>query len=249
MRSILTAVTLLTRFPVPIRCDADEVGRAVRWFPLVGALLGAMVAATALGLAQAPRLPPVMGALLVVGLSGWATGAIHLDGLADTADGFGGGRTSEDGLRIMRDPRLGTFGVLALIFVVGLKIGALSALWERRALWRPLIASSVLGRWTPAALGMWLPYARVDGGVGRAATGPRDMEGLAVATGTTAIVSVLTVGIASLWLGGITLLITAAVGRAARRRIGGVTGDVFGAGIELTEAAVLAGAVFLTEPL
>lgn len=247
MKSILTAVVFLTRVPLPVVAAADDVGRAARWFPLVGALLGTVAAVTATGLAQAPRVPPVIGALVLVLLWAWVTGAIHLDGVADVADGFGGGRTSHDVLRIMRDPCLGSFGVLALIFVVGLKVGALTTLWERHVLSPFLIATPTMARWTPVALGVWLPYARPHGGIGQAAIRPRDLSGLAIATATTGCVAVLTLGFGSVWLWSITVLVTVAIGRAARRCIGGVTGDVFGACVELTEVALLIGAVLMTE--
>jgi adenosylcobinamide-GDP ribazoletransferase len=246
MKSILTAVVFLTRVRFPIEAGADDVSRAARWFPLVGAVLGAVGAVIATVLAEAPRLPPAMGALLMVSLWVWVTGAIHADGVADVADGFGGGRTTEDVLRIMRDPRLGSFGVLALIFIVGLKVAALTTLWERHVLFPFLIATPAMARWTPVALGVWLPYARSDEGIGQAAVRRSDWAGLAVATATTASVAVLAVGFGSLVLGSVTVLVTVAMGKAARRRIGGLTGDVFGACVELTEVALLSSAVLMT---
>jgi adenosylcobinamide-GDP ribazoletransferase len=246
MKSVLTAVLFLTRVPLPIVAEADDVNRAARWFPLIGALLGAVVAMLAAALARVPRLPPVIGAMLLLVFGACATGGIHLDGIADVADGFGGGRTREDVLRIMRDPRLGTFGVLALLFVIGLKVGAITTLWERHVLLPFLIATSTLARWTPVALGVWLPYARPEGGIGQAAIRPRDAAGLGVATATTACVAAFALGVGALLLGSLTVLITVAVGGTARRRIGGVTGDVFGACVELTEVALLNVAVLMT---
>jgi adenosylcobinamide-GDP ribazoletransferase len=246
MRSILVAAVFLTRVPFPIVPSAEEVSRATRWFPLVGALLGSVLAVLAGALTEVSRLSAAMDALLLVTVWAWMTGGIHLDGLADAADGFGGGRTREDVLCIMRDPRLGSFGVLALIFIVGLKAAALTSLLERRALVPVLIAAPTMARWSAVALGVWLPYARPEGGMGRVAARFRDLGGLAVATATAAFVSALALGFAAAALASITLLITAAVGGLARRRIGGVTGDVFGASMELTEAAVLIGAVLLT---
>jgi adenosylcobinamide-GDP ribazoletransferase len=245
MKSILVATVFLTRVPLPVAASADDVSRAARWFPLVGALLGGIVALMAVALTRVSRLPAPIGALLLVSLWAWLTGAIHLDGVADAADGFGG-RTPDDALRIMRDPRVGSFGVLALIFIVGLKAGAITTLWPRPALLAILITAPTMARWSAVALGVWLPYARSEGGVGQVAVRRRDLVGLAIATATAALVAVLTLGLAALAVASVTVSVTTAVGRVAHRRIGGVTGDVFGACVELVEVAVLIAAVLMT---
>ena len=167
MKALLVATVFLTRLPLPVAAEAADVGRAARWFPLVGAGLGVVAALAATGMARIPSLPPVLGALLLVGAGAWATGAIHLDGLADTADGFGGGRTRDDILRIMRDPVIGSFGAITLLLVMGLKVGALTTLLERQTAVPVLVAAPTLSRWTIVALSAWLPYARPEGGLAR----------------------------------------------------------------------------------
>src|SRR5262249_2883477 len=103
-----------------------DIGKATIWFPFVGALLGAIqVFAAAILVAH---LPPLVAAVLVVALGALLTGALHLDGLADTADGFGGGRTRADVLRILRDHAVGAYGVVAVALVLALKIAVLAAL-------------------------------------------------------------------------------------------------------------------------
>lgn len=245
MKALLVATAFLTRIPLPIAADASDVGRAARWFPLVGAALGIVAALIALGLARIPSLPPVLGALMLVGAGAWVTGAIHLDGLADTADGFGGGQPREEVLRIMRDPTIGSFGAIALLLVMGTKVAALSMLLERHTALPVLVAAPTLSRWTIVALSAWLPYARPEGGLGEAVTRRGGTSGFLWATTVTAVVTVMALRSDGLILWACAAVVMAALGHTARRRIGGVTGDVFGASVELTETAVLVAAVLL----
>src|SRR5258706_378737 len=121
MKPLLAAIAFLTRIPVPSQWsfDAADVGRATRWFPLIGALIG--IAYYLAFRALSPFLSPLVIGLMLVGLEAILTGALHLDGLADTADGFGGGSTREDVLRIMRDHAIGSYGAIALILLVSVK--------------------------------------------------------------------------------------------------------------------------------
>jgi len=248
MKAMLTAAVFLTRVPIPLDdVIAEDVSRSARWFPLIGALLGVATAALALALTYIPQLPPTMAALVLVTTGAWVTGAIHLDGLADSADGFGGGRTPDDVLRIMRDPRLGSFGVLALIFVIATKIGAIATLWERNVLFPFLISVPALSRWTAVALGVWLSYARAEGGVGKAVVRRGDIRSLALASGIAVAVAWGALGAVALVQASIAVAVTLGIGTMARRRIGGVTGDVFGACIELTETALLVSGVVMTD--
>jgi adenosylcobinamide-GDP ribazoletransferase len=240
------ATAFLTRVPVRVVADAADVGRAVRWFPLVGTALGGAGALTAWVLHDLIGMPPGLSALLLVGLGAWVTGAIHLDGLADMADGFGGGRTRDDVLRIMRDPVIGSFGAIALLLVIAMKARALTTLLERDAALRFLVAAPALSRWTIVGLAAWLPYARPEGGLGQAVTAERDPTGLLLATAITAVVTIAALGTHVLMSWALAALVMVALGRAARRRIGGVTGDVFGASVEMTETTVLVGAVLIT---
>lgn len=243
MRRLLHAIAFLTRLPVPgapIGGGAD-VGRAALFFPAAGALLGGLLALAARALA--PRLPPLPLAALLVALLAALTGALHLDGLADTADGFGGGRTREDVLRIMRDHAVGAYGATALVLVLLLDAALIAALLERGRAAPWLVVVPALARWVPVALSRFLPYARAGGGLGAAVT---DHGGALELVGATLLALALALGLA----GPPGLLAFAAVallaithGLACRRRIGGVTGDALGAGVELAQALALLVAV------
>jgi adenosylcobinamide-GDP ribazoletransferase len=238
MNAVLAAVVFLTRIPLPVAVGAEDVARAARWFPLVGALLGCVAAAIGAALAEWSRLPPVMVALALVSLGAWVTGSIHLDGLADTADGFCGGRSCEDVLRIMRDPAVGSFGVVALVLVITTKVAAIASLLERQSVSPVLIVAPTLSRWTVVVLGARLPYARPEGGLGQAVT-QRHFGDVVWATAIAAVVTIAAVGQNAVVPWAVAVLVSAAVGRMAARRIRGVTGDVFGASIEVTETIVL----------
>ncbi len=246
MKAVLVAAAFLTRVPVPITASAADIGGAAAWFPLVGGALGGVGALVAWGLIELIRAPSLLAATLVVGLGAWVTGAIHLDGLADTADGFAGGHSREDVLRIMRDPVIGSYGAIALMFVVGLKVTAVAVLLDRGAALPFLIAAPAISRWTISLLAAWLPYARSNGGLGAAITEGRDTAGLVTATAITGVIAIAALRVDAFLVWGTAALTAAWVARAARRRIGGVTGDVFGASVELTETVVLLSAVLVT---
>ena len=230
------------------------MGRATLFFPLVGAGIGAAAVAVLKLLSVhidggdlhfgAPWLPAPLTALLVTAFSAWLTGAIHLDGLADTADGLGGGQTREDRLKIMRDLTLGSYGVVALIFLLAIKVTALSVLIASEAAVLFLILSPTLARWATVALGRFLPYAREPrGGLGMAVT---EHVGWLELVGATVIAGGITLSVggvvgAKCWIA--VAALTLLMGRWFRRRIGGITGDTLGANTELSEALVLVVAV------
>jgi adenosylcobinamide-GDP ribazoletransferase len=246
VRGVLVAAAFLTRVPVPVVAGAVDVGRAARWFPLIGGLLGGASALLAWTMTEVMGFPAALTATLVVGLGAWATGSIHLDGLADTVDGFGGGRDREAVLRIMRDPLIGSYGAAALVFVIGVKVTAIAALLDRSAALPFVVAAPAISRWTISALAAWLPYARMEGGLGQAVTHERDTVGLVVATGVTALIAIAALRVDALVVWAFAAVTAVWIARAARRRIGGVTGDVFGASVELTETSVLLCGVLLT---
>lgn len=238
-----TATALLTRLPagtgaVPRGTAEPGAVAAAGWaFPLVGAGIGGVGAlaylfAIVLGLGAGPA------ALLAV-LAGIAlTGALHEDGLADTADGFGGGRTPDQKLAIMRDSRHGTFGILALVFSVGLRAAALAALTDPLHAGLALIAAHAASRGAlPAAMRLLAP-ARPDG-LGAAAGRPS--LAVAVAAPVTGAVLALAVlgprpGVLALLLAGGAVALAAML---ARRQIGGYTGDVLGAFQQTGEIVML----------
>lgn len=245
MRRFAVAVAFLTRLPIPGSPPAapSEVGRAATFFPAVGGLLGAVVAGSALALS--PRLPPFLCATLLVALLALLTGALHLDGLADMADGFGGGRTRADVLRIMRDHAIGTYGASALGLVLLAKVAATAALLAAGNAGRWLVVAPALARWTPVALAYFLPYARPEGGLGAVVTEHRSAGALVGTTVGAGAIAVGAAGISGAWAFLSVAVFTGAHGVACRRRIGGVTGDTLGASVEIAEALVLVLAVGL----
>ena len=253
MTALLAALGLLTRVPIRRAFSESEVAGATAFYPLVGAAIGGTQAAVlsiaivwlpaATGAGGASRVPSMVLAVCLVALAVWTTGALHVDGLADAADGFGGGRSREEVLAIMRDPRVGTYGAVAVVVVLLLKVACLDALIERRTAMIPLLVAPVAGRWAMAALGWWLPYARTDGGLGAVASGSVAGRGLVIATASSALLLATLAGWHAVLFGTIAAGVTLVVGRACRRRIGGFTGDTLGATGELTEAAVWLGAV------
>jgi adenosylcobinamide-GDP ribazoletransferase len=236
IRDFLCAVAFLTRLPVgrAFQFDAKQVARSQRWFPLAGALLGAIESGAVWFCG--PHLPFLVTALLVLALDAWLTGAMHLDGLADTADGFGGGTTREDVLRIMRDHAIGSYGAVAVVLAIALKAAAIAAaIPARRAIFAVLLAPP-LGRWAAVLLSVMQPYARPSSddhprSVGSPTRFVQASEAI-IATCTAAALTVLV----GYWRGGywraaaafVLSAATAALwGRYCRRRIGGITLLVF----------------------
>ncbi|MCC7274359.1 MAG: adenosylcobinamide-GDP ribazoletransferase [Alphaproteobacteria bacterium] len=233
------AAQLLTRLPLPgdpVPPVPGTLARALRVFPVAGALIGlgsglALVGAAALG------LPLPTAALLGLGAGMLLTGALHEDGLADTADGFGARRSPEQRLAIMRDSRIGTYGLLALGLAVALKATALAALDPWGAV-TALAAAGAASRAAIALVAVMLPPARPDG-LG-AAMGRPDDATLAIAGMSATILALVLLGPGR---GGVALvaggLAAVAVARLARRQIGGYTGDVLGATQQTTETVML----------
>jgi adenosylcobinamide-GDP ribazoletransferase len=232
VKSFLSALAFLTRFPVG-GIDAADVAQSAGWFPLIGALLGAIYTLAAAVLKD--HLPLGVVAVLLVILDALVTGALHFDGLADTADGFGGGKTREDVLRIMRDHAIGSYGGLALVLVVALKVAIYAALLNRTGWIAALILTPTLGRWSILLLTASLPYARqstsVIDGMGKRSL----IQGTAVI-----LVVLVSAQSARVWIAMAAVLgVTAAFGFYCGRRIAGITGDTLGANLQLCESAAL----------
>lgn len=243
LRRLLIAVQFLTRLPVPrgLATTEEELGKAAAFFPLAGAIVGGG-AALVFVLSQ-HILPLSTCVLFAILFTAVITNGFHEDGLADSFDGFGGGWTKERALEIMRDSRLGTYGTLALIFLILGKYNFLSSLPPSQV-WRWLIVAHTASRWTVLPLCAWLPYARAEG------------QGKLVAK---------QMGAAEIFIGTLTLLITLsllswpaalaallAVGTVTflcglyfRARLQGVTGDCLGAANQITEVALYLAALVL----
>src|SRR5712692_10098790 len=220
------ATALLTRLPVGTALPAEGAIAASGWaFPLVGAGIGGLAAlafliAELLGCGNAPAALLALAAGLAV------TGAFHEDGLADTADGFGGGKSREQKLAIMRDSRHGTFGIVALVLSIGLRAAALGTIGEPIRTGLALIAAHAASRGALPALMRILAPARADG-LGAAAGRP---------SRTVAIIAAGLGAAIALALSGGALVLAAML---ARRQIGGYTGDVLGFFQQIGEIVLL----------
>lgn len=241
---LILAVIFLTRLPLSLRHGPDPAmhARCMGWFPLVGAGIG-LAGGGVLAAALALHLPPLAGGLLTLGAMALLTGALHEDGLADLADGLGGGRTRERALEIMRDSRVGSFGALALVLVVGLRAAALAAfLSPAVALAVPAVAASVSRALLPVIAWIMEP-ARKDGLAASQGSPPgrRVVLALVLAGGVT----VAGVAVAGLPWAMLALVPAAGalgagvVALMALRRLKGYTGDVFGAAQQVAETAIL----------
>ena len=235
MKRFLTALSFLTTIPSPYHDPSriEELGKAAAWFPLVGALIGALVALVYMGLARLFPLP----VSAVLGVAAWAclTGGLHLDGLADSFDGLLNSSSSERRLEIMKDPRLGAFGAVGLMLAMILKINILIALPINFA-WLAIPLAASTARW----LLLWAarqPMARPDG-LGAAFKPELTWMGMLMS-------AVLPLGLAVLsgWRGLAALVLgcvcAAGIFRWARMRLGGLTGDVFGLMVETVEVVTL----------
>ncbi len=231
------AAQFLTIAPPLIRRSPtkDELGASESWFPLVGLALGCLLAG--LDAVLSPLLvQPVRDAVLIAALAA-LTGALHLDGLADAADGIFGGTDPASRLAIMRDPQSGPFGVAAVVLILLIKVSALGSIPPAL---RPaaLVVFPCLGRWAIVAATWGLPYARRDG-MGRAFKDGIRFRHALIAAITTAAVCSAAFGIAgAAWLVAATGLVWA-TGHAVSGRLGGLSGDVYGALCELIEALTL----------
>lgn len=251
MKRFFTAVTFLTRLPAPQKAmpEARDIGRATVCFPLIGALTGLIQILTLqffAASANSNTLKSVLVAALLIVVNVFVTGALHLDGLADMADGFGGGRTKERTLEIMRDSLIGSYGAVALVLLLILKVAAIAALVETGAAWQILIVAPALGRWAIVPLGKFAPYARKSGGLGQSIT---DFVGWSELFGASFFAGIFVFGLLD-WRGGAVLWVISAavtlfIARFSLRKIGGITGDVLGANAEVCETAVLLAWVFL----
>jgi adenosylcobinamide-GDP ribazoletransferase len=233
------AMAVLTRLPVGV-AGQDEPGAiaASGWaFPLVGAGIGG-IAAVVFFVAEALGCAALIAASLAV-LAGIAlTGAFHEDGLADTADGLGGGHDRETKLAIMRDSRHGSFGILALVFSVGLRAAALATMGDPIHAGLALLAAHAASRGAlPATMHMLAP-ARSDG-LGYTAGRPTRTMAL-IAAGIGVAIAVVALGpargVMALLLGAAAIALLAML---ARRQVGGYTGDVLGAFQQIGEIVML----------
>jgi adenosylcobinamide-GDP ribazoletransferase len=235
MRDFWRAVGFLTTLPAPSHeLPPDGLRRAAYWFPVIGLLLGAALAGSAWVLAWI--FPPTVAAVLVIGLWVALTGALHLDGLADCGDGLLPPVARERRLEIMRDPRVGAFGVTAVVIGLMLKAAGLMSLPVQ---WPALLLAPIWARWL-LLVAAQQPSARSTG-MG-ASLGPKlDNRELVFVL----LLPATLTGLLGWWqwplilAAGAAMVAGLAVVMLAQRRLGGVTGDVYGAVVEVSEMIFL----------
>ncbi|MBA4393644.1 MAG: adenosylcobinamide-GDP ribazoletransferase [Desulfobacca sp.] len=235
MNAFWLALRFLTIIPLGRQkeIDFDSVAAAGKYYPLVGLIFGGLAWSFFYGAVFLFPLAVSVGLLLVF----WVvlSGALHLDGLADCLDGLYGGNTPEQRLVIMKDVHLGTMGIVGLILILGIKYLALREIlsFPSPGMWIILIPS--VSRWTPILLAFLFPYARQGGGLGQAlvkGTGEKELFwATLLAWGPVLALG----GYYGLGLIGVVCLWSLLCGWYFHKKVGGITGDVFGAVIETCE--------------
>ncbi|MFC1467501.1 adenosylcobinamide-GDP ribazoletransferase [Verrucomicrobiota bacterium] len=238
-KSFISAMRTLTAIPVPGE-DCEPFENSLYAFPVVGAVLGALLCAAAF-LLHGP-LPASVAAAMLLTAQTLLTRGFHLDGIADAADGFGGGYTRERALAIMKDSQIGAFGALALILTLLLKFTLFTALLNEKAM-GGIFAAMVISRTAQVFQCVAWPYARPNGTAAATvqnATQHHLMVTLLICAGLLFLTGLkflllLPFGLVAAWLWGL----------YCRKRVGGITGDLLGATSELVEITILIGSLLI----
>jgi adenosylcobinamide-GDP ribazoletransferase len=235
-QDIAAAFQFLTRLPLNrLDYQSGALPRATMYFPLVGIALG--VCSAGLYRLLFAHLPVVVVAFLIVLFSALVTGGLHEDGLADAVDAFGGGWNRQQVLEIMKDSRIGSYGTLALFFSVGGRVLLLTYL-PAASFVQYVISGEILCRWVMLPLGAALASAREQGGQG--ARIARRISCISLAVGTLIALGVvgLLLRLSAIWPVVAASAVTLFSGLYYKHRIGGITGDCFGATSQITLLAV-----------
>ncbi|HHI94673.1 MAG TPA: adenosylcobinamide-GDP ribazoletransferase [Gammaproteobacteria bacterium] len=249
MRPFFIALQFLTRIPVRLKDNPNEkqIAASQLYYPLIGLLIGVLLILL-VWVSQwvLPDVPTMLRAAII--LTGWVliSGGLHLDGLADSADAWAGGLGDRDKtLAIMKDPACGPAGVVSIVLLLLLKFAALHALLEASASASmpnlPLLViviAPMLARTVPSLLFLTTPYVRQHG-LGSALVTGLPRRGLVFVIAAVVVSVLLLAGSMGLWLVLAVLIVFVLARRLMIQRIGGVTGDVAGALIEITELSVL----------
>ncbi len=236
------ALGFLTRIPMLVKIDYSQalMNRSSLYFPLIGLLLGAFYAL--LYTLFTLLWSPLISLLLVLVLHLWLTGAFHEDGLADSLDALGGGYTVADRLRIMKDSRIGTYGTVALVMALALKVALLA---QTTPVWLALLVAPCVARLTPLVLMRTQRYV-TDPGTSKSKPVAEGFSGQRLAIASAFVI--LSCLVLMPWQPALPLLAAVAVGLVwlcwganLRRNLGGYTGDTLGASVVLTELVLLLG--------
>lgn len=222
-RGFVAGISFLTRVPVGADVGERDIAASVAWFPVVGAVVGLLSAAVYLLASKA--WPPLVASFLAVGASIAITGAFHEDGLGDTADAFGAASTGRDPQPVLKDPRMGTFGVVAIVLVIGLRVALVASLAPRTGA-LALVAAHALARAVSAAAVVSAPSAGSGLGSSYAALAPKWRGVVAVIVGV--VIASVCIGIAAPVALAVAAVAAMLEARWAGRTLGGVSGDVLG---------------------
>jgi adenosylcobinamide-GDP ribazoletransferase len=235
-------VQFLTRLPLPqLAHDPEALSRSAMYFPLAGLAIGAVAAILYTRLLA--HSSALIAALFTVLFTVVITGALHEDGFADAVDAFGGGSSREQVLTILKDSRIGAYGALAVTFSVAGRILLIGTLPRTQAA-DYLIAAHVLARWTILPLGYFLPAARSEASQGARLARQTSAGSMFIGTAFTAAIVGFVLRTAAPVPIFVALVIMALTGVYYRRRLGGITGDCFGATLQITEIAVYCAGVW-----
>ncbi len=245
MSALVAAVRLLTVLPMGKRqLHERDMARSPALFPLVGIAIGGASAVTywLVGLG----LPQLVAAASAIAVGVALTGALHLDGLADTADGLFGGKTPEKRLAIMKDPRNGAYGMVAIGIALMLKLALVGSFGSNGVGWQYVLAAPVAGRFAVVFVMKVFPYVRENG------VGTPFVKGSWLVVVIAAVLAcscvLIAAGVWALLAVAAALVCGLGVGRFAAAHLGGgVTGDVYGAVIEVSEIAALFGFIIIVE--
>jgi len=231
------ALSFLTIIPSGVKEEIGEASfaKSVKYFPVIGFAIGLLLAG--LYAVISTRLEGLASSAIVITALIIVTRALHLDGLADTFDGIFGGKDKEQKLAIMKDSRIGSFGMVSIMAVIGLKILLLSSISSVYKL-EAIITFPVLGRWSACYAVSTQPYARKSKGLGSLFLGANKID-LFIASIIAFVIAAIFLGYAAILAAVVALVFAIAYSRFIKSEIGGMTGDTLGALIELTELAVI----------
>jgi adenosylcobinamide-GDP ribazoletransferase len=241
IRDLVLAAGFLTRISFPAINPGDRQLLRTGWcFPVVGAIVGALGALLAC-IAQSLGIPEFACALLALAGTALLTGALHEDGLADLSDGFGGGVDKPAKIAIMRDSRIGAYGVLSLILVSGLKASAIAAFLgagDTASVFLAMVVAHAGARGLMVPVALWLPNAS-DEGLAKMAGSPKRSTAQIALTISAALLLLFCPFFTAMAAGVVACAAAGIVAGLARRQIGGYTGDVLGAVEQTAETAIL----------
>lgn len=252
MNSLRSAIGFLTILPVAPRDGTGGLASVRSWFPVVGLVLGGFLASADLLMRSAYSMvaqgdggaPPLLLAAVLTVLLVVLTRALHLDGFMDCCDALFGGFDRERRLEILRDPHVGAFAVTGVVGLLLLKASAVMALPQAGRLW-VLLLFPCLSRWAVVLVMELFPYVR-SGGIGTPFMNNSRRWQAAFALSVAVIAALVIAGPVGLVFVAVASMVGWAVGAWASKQLGGVTGDVYGAVIEISEVAVLLVGVFLS---